>query len=50
MFNTDSVIAISERTCRESLQRFKNGEFDIEVVHGDGREVSQRFRIGGISS
>ena len=26
--------AISERTCREWFQRFKNGDFDVE----DGRE------------
>jgi len=29
---------ISERTCREWFQRFKNGDFDIEDRHGSGRE------------
>jgi len=30
--------SISERTCREWFQRFKNGDFDIEDRHGGGRE------------
>ena len=30
--------AISERTCREQFQRFKNGDFDIEDRHSGGRE------------
>jgi len=30
--------AISERTCRESFQRFKNGDFDIKDRHGGRRE------------
>jgi len=36
--NTYGEIAISERTCREWFQRFKNGDFDIEDRHGDGRK------------
>jgi len=37
--NTYSETDISERTCREWLQRFKNGDFDIEDRHGGRREV-----------
>ena len=29
---------ISERTCREWLQRFKSGDFDVEDRHGAGKE------------
>ena len=29
---------ISERTCREWFQRFKNGDFDVEDRHSSGRE------------
>jgi len=36
--NTYGEIAISERTCHEWFQRFKNGDFDIENRHGDGKE------------
>ena len=36
--NTYSEAAISERTCREWFQRFKNGVFDVEDQHSDGRE------------
>ncbi|GFX30793.1 uncharacterized protein TNCV_656791 [Trichonephila clavipes] len=32
--NTDGEAAISERTCREWFQRFKNGDFDAEDQHG----------------
>ncbi|GFS62258.1 hypothetical protein TNCV_5031371 [Trichonephila clavipes] len=32
--NTYGGAAISERTCREWFQRFKNGAFDIKVQHG----------------
>ena len=35
--NTYGEAAISERTCREWFQRFKNGDFDIETGIG-GRE------------
>ena len=28
--NTYSEAAISERTCREWFQRFKNGDFDVQ--------------------
>ena len=41
---------ISERMCREWFQRFKNGDFDVEDRHSDGREkVFRRCRIGGIT-
>ena len=36
--NTYGEIAISERTCREWFQHFKNSDFDIEDRHGGGRE------------
>ena len=36
--NTYGKAAISERTCREWLQRFKNGDFNVEDRHSDGRE------------
>ncbi|GFT69540.1 uncharacterized protein TNCV_1297941 [Trichonephila clavipes] len=32
--NTYGDAAISERTCREWSQRFKNGDFDVEDQHG----------------
>ncbi|GFX20940.1 transposable element Tcb1 transposase [Trichonephila clavipes] len=32
--NTDGEAAISERTCREWFQRFKNGDLDVEGQHG----------------
>ncbi|GFX65334.1 hypothetical protein TNCV_3168811 [Trichonephila clavipes] len=32
--NTYGEAAISERTCRECFQRFKNGDFDVEDQHG----------------
>ncbi|GFY14613.1 peroxisomal [Trichonephila clavipes] len=32
--NTHGEAAISERTCREWFQRFKNGDFDVEDQHG----------------
>ncbi|GFV28990.1 mariner Mos1 transposase [Trichonephila clavipes] len=38
--NTYGEVAISERTCREWFQRFKNGDFDVEDQHA----------FGGISS
>ena len=31
------VVAISERSCREWFQKFKNGEFDIEDKERSGR-------------
>ena len=37
--NTYGEAAISERTCREWFQRFKNGDFDVEDRHSGGREV-----------
>ena len=36
--NTYGEAAISERTCREWFQRFKNCDFDIEDRHSGGRE------------
>ncbi|EGI66625.1 Mariner Mos1 transposase, partial [Acromyrmex echinatior] len=36
--NTYGETAISERTCREWFQRFKNGDFDVEDRHSGGRE------------
>ena len=36
--NTYNEAAISERTCREWFQRFKNGDFDVKVRHSGGRE------------
>ncbi|GFT40249.1 mariner Mos1 transposase [Trichonephila clavipes] len=36
--NTYGEAAISERTCREGFQRFKNGDFDVEDQHGGGRD------------
>jgi len=36
--NTYSEAAISERTCREWFQCFKNGDFDVEDQHSSGRE------------
>ncbi|GFW55353.1 mariner Mos1 transposase [Trichonephila clavipes] len=32
--NTYGEAGISERTCREWFQRFKNGDFDVEDQHG----------------
>jgi len=36
--NSYGKTAISERTCREWFQCFKNGDFHIEDRHGGGRE------------
>ena len=36
--NTYGEAAISERTCREWIQRFKNGQFDVEDRHSGARE------------
>jgi len=36
--NTYGEAAISERTCREWFQRFRNGDFDVE----DGIAVEER--------
>lgn len=38
LVNTYGEAAISERTCREWFQRFKNGVFDVEDRHNGGRE------------
>ena len=48
--NTYDEAAISERTCREWFQHFKNGDFDVEDRHRGGREkVFEDCRIGGIT-
>ncbi|GFX87967.1 mariner Mos1 transposase [Trichonephila clavipes] len=36
--NTYGEATISERTCREWFQHFKNGDFEVEDQHGGGRE------------
>jgi len=36
--NTNGETAISEGTCHEWFQRFKNGDFYIEDRHSGGRE------------
>ncbi|GFY15614.1 mariner Mos1 transposase [Trichonephila clavipes] len=36
--NTNGEAAISERMCREWLQRFMNGDFDVKDQHTGGRE------------
>jgi len=36
--NTYDEAAISERTCHEWFQRFKNGNFDVEDQHSGKRE------------
>jgi len=36
--NTYGEAAISERTCREWFQRFKNDDFDVEDRHSGRRE------------
>jgi len=42
--NTYGEADISERTCREWFQRFKNGDFDVEDWHSGGREKMQNWR------
>ena len=36
--STYGEAALSERTCREWFQNFKNGDFDVEDRHGGGKE------------
>ena len=36
--NTYGEATISERTCCEWFQRFKNGDFDVEDWHSGGKE------------
>ena len=38
MLSNTYKAAISERTCREWFQRFKNGDFDVEDRHSGGRK------------
>jgi len=40
--NTYGETAISERTCREWFQRFKNGDFDVEDRHS-GEKVFEEL-------
>ena len=37
LVETYGEAALSERSCREWLQKFKNGEFDIKDKEGSGR-------------
>ena len=37
LVETYGEAALSEKSCRESLQKFKNGEFDIEDKERSGR-------------
>ena len=39
--NTYGKAAISERTCREWFQRFKNGDFDVEGIAMEERKFSK---------
>jgi len=43
--NTYGETAISQRTCREWFQCFKNGDFDTEDWHGDEREVFKEAKL-----
>lgn len=36
--DTYGEAALSQRTCQEWFQRFKNGDFDVEDKHGGGKE------------
>ena len=38
LLSTYGKTALSERTCRESFQRFKSDDFDVEDRHGGGKE------------
>ena len=41
--NTYGEVAISEKTCREWFQHFKNGAFDVEDRHGgEERKFSKK--------
>ena len=46
--NSYGEAAISERTCREWFQRFKNGDFDVEDRHSGGREVFEDAELEAI--
>ena len=42
--------AINARTYREWFEGFKSGGFDVEDLHGGGKEkIFRRFKIGGIT-
>ena len=43
--NTYGEVAISERTCREWFQRFKNGDFDVEDRHSGEREIFEDAQL-----
>ena len=36
--STYGEAALNKRTCREWLKRFKSGNFDVEDLHGGGKE------------
>ena len=38
LLNTYGEATLSERTCREWFQRYKNGDFDVVDRHGAGKE------------
>jgi len=40
--------ALSEKSCRESFQKFKNGEFDVEDKERSGRPKVYEDGIGNI--
>ena len=49
LLNTYGEAAISEKTCREWFQRFKNGDFDVEDRYSGGREkIFERLKSPGI--
>ena len=39
LLNTYGETALSERTCQEWFQRFKDSNFDVDDRHGGGREM-----------
>ncbi|GFY18840.1 mariner Mos1 transposase [Trichonephila clavipes] len=43
--NTYGETTISERTCREWFQRFKNGDFDVEDQYGGRRKVFEDAKL-----
>ena len=45
--STYGEAALSERTCCRRFQRFKNGDFDVEDLHGGGKEkISKDSELG----
>ncbi|GFV53738.1 mariner Mos1 transposase [Trichonephila clavipes] len=47
--NTYGEAAISERTCREWFQRFKNGDFDVEDQHGIWPRASKSLKTSRLT-